>query len=185
MIPPTSQNPPEFAELLELYKFRKPKNVLEIGTHEGGTLYYWAKYAQPDTKIGSIDVQRINSEHYNSWKTYHDTEIIYRTAPSQDYESWKWAAQNFVALDWLFIDGGHSYDEVSKDFYLYSRLMSDNSIIAFHDILSYYPFNSEVSIFWDEIKNKYNFSEIIYPHHEWERGPGIGVIFLDSTERIF
>jgi predicted O-methyltransferase YrrM len=180
MIPPTSQNPREFEELLKIYKKEKPLKVLEIGSHEGGTLYYWLKYAQKNALVASIDNQRINDEHYDSWKSDPSVTCIYLTDKSQELSSWDWADKHLFPLDWLFIDGGHSYDEVSTDFNMYSSLVRDYGVVAFHDILSYPPYNSEVSKFWDEIKVDYDYDEIIYPppHGEWEKGPGIGVIYV-------
>lgn len=180
MIPPTSQNPKEFEELLWIYRQRRPKNVLEIGSHEGGTLYYWLRYGQPETRVASIDNQRINSEYYAEWCN-EDVECIYYTGLSQSDEAIKWAAENIAPIDWLFIDGGHSYEEVSEDYIAYSPMMNRRGVIAFHDILSYPPYNSQVSEFWDELKGrKKHTQEIIYPpdHGLWEKGPGIGVIYL-------
>ena len=36
-------------------------------------------------------------------------------------------------LDFLFIDGDHSYEGVKKDFELYSTIMSENGLITIHD----------------------------------------------------
>lgn len=180
MIPPTSQNPREFAELLEIYVTEMPIRTLEIGSHEGGTLYYWLKYAPPGAIVGSIDVQRINSDQYDSWKGDPSVKCIYLTDKSQELSSADWAIENLAPLDWLFIDGGHSYQEVEADFNMYGPLVREEGVIAFHDILSYFPYNSEVSEFWDDIKLKYDYDEIIHPppHNEWERGPGIGLIYV-------
>ena len=39
-----------------------------------------------------------------------------------------------IKLDFIFIDGDHSYEGVKKDFELYSSIMSENGIITIHDI---------------------------------------------------
>lgn len=39
-----------------------------------------------------------------------------------------------IKLDFIFIDGDHSYEGVKKDFELYSTIMSENAIITIHDI---------------------------------------------------
>jgi len=54
----------------------------------------------------------------------------------------------------LFIDAGHSYESVKKDYEIYSPLCTD--IVAFHDISAYvYKHNNkrnrEVKKFWDEL----------------------------------
>ncbi len=38
-----------------------------------------------------------------------------------------------IKLDFIFIDGDHSYEGVKKDFELYSQIMSENGIITIHD----------------------------------------------------
>jgi hypothetical protein len=38
-----------------------------------------------------------------------------------------------IQIDFLFIDGDHSYEGVKTDFELYSKLLSDQGIIAIHD----------------------------------------------------
>jgi hypothetical protein len=43
-----------------------------------------------------------------------------------------------IKIDFLFIDGDHSYDGVKKDFDLYSKIMSDNGVIVLHDTDSNY-----------------------------------------------
>jgi len=38
-----------------------------------------------------------------------------------------------IKIDFLFIDGDHSYEGVKKDFELYSQILSDSGIIIIHD----------------------------------------------------
>lgn len=38
-----------------------------------------------------------------------------------------------IKIDYLHIDAGHSYEDVKKDFELYSKLLSSNGIISIHD----------------------------------------------------
>jgi len=43
-----------------------------------------------------------------------------------------------IKIDFLYIDGDHSYEGVKKDFELYSNLLTDNGIIVIHDSDSEY-----------------------------------------------
>src|SRR5438046_1049866 len=45
----------ELSELLWLVEEHAPRNVCEIGTYAGGTLYCFCRLAQPDATIVSID----------------------------------------------------------------------------------------------------------------------------------
>ncbi len=175
--PKTSQNSKEFAQLLKLYIDRKPKKVLEIGTHEGGTFYYWLRCATPNTIVGSIDEQRIEPERYNEWLA-PGADYNYITCKSNDLGAYHFAKE-LGQLDWLFIDGGHSYDEIKHDFETYSPLVVPGGIIALHDIYSYSPYNSSVDYYWAKIKRLYQSEEILEFNKETGiLGPGIGVIFI-------
>ena len=79
-------------------------------------------------------------------------------------------------IDFLFIDGDHSYNGVKKDFEMYSPLVSKDGIIGFHDIVEGLEENvGGVPAFWQEIKNNYKYKEIV---ESWNQGGyGIGLIF--------
>lgn len=80
-------------------------------------------------------------------------------------------------IDFLFIDGDHTYEGVKQDFITYSRLVRSGGIIAFHDIRTVRP-GCGVKDFWEE------FSLTIPVENRWEfahqdfgpTGAGIGVI---------
>jgi predicted O-methyltransferase YrrM len=78
-------------------------------------------------------------------------------------------------LDFLFIDGDHSYEGVKKDFEMYSPLVRKGGIIAFHDIVGHsLETGCEVEKLWKEIKNGFNFKELIKDiNQNWA---GIGVL---------
>jgi len=64
-------------------------------------------------------------------------------------------------LDFLFIDGDHTYQGVRKDFEMYSALVREGGMIAFHDIVPGLPQSvGGVPKFWKEIKNNYAHKEI-------------------------
>jgi len=175
MIPQTSQNMDEFNELLEIYVRFQPVTVLEIGTHHGGTLYHWLKNAVPGTIVGSIDNQGIVSEAQASeWAAESVTARCWR-GDSASIEAITWARDNIAPIEWLFIDGGHMYNEVEADWNNYSPLVERGGIICFHDILPH-PY-SQVNELWNNLKQFYETQEIIKPHEEWKIGPGIGIIY--------
>ena len=65
-----------------------------------------------------------------------------------------------IKIDYLHIDAGHSYEDVKKDFELYTRLLSPNGIISIHDTDE--TFEKE-HIITDDILNEY--------HQEYANGP--------------
>ncbi len=79
-------------------------------------------------------------------------------------------------IDFLFIDGDHTYEGLKRDFEMYSPLIGKCGIIGFHDIKLYDPLaGCEVKKFWDEIKKEYKYLEIIEKESPWG---GIGLIYL-------
>jgi hypothetical protein len=82
----------------------------------------------------------------------------------------------------LFIDGDHSYEGVRRDFELYSHLVKDKGIIAFHDIVVHPPETGcEVSRLWNELKKRSQYSEII--NDRKQRWGGIGVAHIQKLRR--
>ena len=58
-------------------------------------------------------------------------QIILETSERAFYD---YFVRQDIKIDYLHIDGDHSYEGVKKDFELYSSIMSENGIITIHDI---------------------------------------------------
>ncbi len=80
-------------------------------------------------------------------------------------------------IDFLFIDGDHSYEGVKKDYELYSPFVRKGGIIAFHDIAVHPPIaGCEVHRFWQELQKTKESKELIEDKDQgWA---GIGVVFI-------
>ena len=78
-------------------------------------------------------------------------------------------------MDFLFIDGDHTYEGVKADFNMYSELVRPGGLIVFHDICRHAAgMNCEVDRFWQEVKNERRTREFV---HDTNQGTcGIGVI---------
>jgi hypothetical protein len=57
-------------------------------------------------------------------------QVIIETSERAYYD---YFVRQDIKIDYLHIDGDHSYEGVKKDFELYSTIMSDNGIITIHD----------------------------------------------------
>ena len=79
-------------------------------------------------------------------------------------------------IDFLFIDGDHSYDGVKKDYLMYSKLVNKGGVIAFHDIAKDDQPNKVCGVhkFWNEIKSDYKHKEFIDSPEQI--GFGIGIL---------
>jgi len=183
-----SQVREEIAELLRILKSLKPRICLEIGTAGGGTLFLFAQVANPDATLISIDLPggpfgggypAWKIPLYKSFARYPTQRIHLLRCNSHDQETLEMVRGTLGSrkLDFLFIDGDHSYEGVKRDFEMYSPLVRKGGIIAFHDIVSGPPENvGGVPEFWNDIKNKYKHLEIVKDPNQG--GYGIGVIFV-------
>jgi Methyltransferase domain len=65
-------------------------------------------------------------------------------------------------VDFLMIDGDHTYDGVRRDFEMYAPLVGQGNPIAFHDTLPHPEGSScEVERFWNEIRSEYRHTEFV------------------------
>ena len=183
----SSQIKEEIATLLKIMEKRKPRRLLEIGTAGGGTLFLFAKIASDDATIISIDLPggkfgggypQACAPLYESFATNRQNIHLIRQNShlAEALDEVKRILGN-EKLDFIFVDGDHTYEGLRNDFCIYSQLVKENGIMAFHDIV---PGNVEVvggaPRFWSEIKQKYAHRDLV---KDWgEGGYGIGVIFL-------
>jgi len=177
----------EITELLRLFAKHKPKFLLEIGTAKGGTLFLLARVSRPDAVIISIDLPggRFGGGYPEWRKMFYKSFAIHRQRHHLIREdSHALATLNMVKkilqrhkLDFLFIDGDHTYNGVKKDFKMYSGLVQKGGIIAFHDIVPGPPENvGGVPRFWNEIKHNLSHIELV---RDWKQeGCGIGLVFV-------
>lgn len=179
---PVFQHEAEFAELLDLYRARKPRRVLEIGTYHGGTLYHWLQNAAPGTTVVSLDSYAVGVDNrtcYSEWVPEGVTlEVI--EGDSRDPAT-VGAIGRWSPYEWIFIDAGHWYAEVKSDWDNYSPMCVEGGVVCFHDILDdrvHHP-EIEVAQLWREIKNareRYAWMEIVNDPDAW--WGGIGICFM-------
>jgi predicted O-methyltransferase YrrM len=155
----------EIGELYQAVRERRPKVVLEIGTCHGGTLYLWCQAADPNATIISIDLPEgdfgggypdCRAQFYQSFAT--GAQAIHLLRADSHSTGTSGQIQKLLAgrtIDFLFIDGDHSYAGVKQDFELYSQLLSKDGLIALHDIAPR-PDEPRIEVwkFWRELKQR-------------------------------
>jgi len=184
----------EIGNLLEILKNENPKVVVEIGTADGGTLFLLSQIASSDATIISIDLPEgeYGGEFYPDWKVSFYKSFVKESqkmhlirADSHDSKTLSEAKQILERrkIDFLLIDGDHSYNGIKKDFEMYSPLVKKGGLIAFHDIQIGPKENvGGVPEFWSEINTKFPSLEIVEKGHE--DGYGIGVLFFEADELL-
>lgn len=182
------QNTQEINELLNELRRLRPKNILEIGTYKGGTLYMFATAS--DTIKKSISIGLPATQSHEKCRAYRDKLLSTFTKNGQTYllseDSHSEATVERVReilgaekLDFVFIDGEHSYESVEKDFHMYLPLVREGGIMAFHDITDHNDKNIGVYKLWEKIKKNYNCKEISYSK---QGNYGIGVVYIGQNK---
>jgi len=81
-------------------------------------------------------------------------------------------------VDFLFIDGDHTYSGVKKDWDMYRKFLRPGSIVAFHDIYRCHNLPEiQVHKLWDELKDKYVSFEFTEGD---DKRMGIGALIYDD-----
>lgn len=184
-----AQKVAELSWAIQVVRKHEPKTVLEIGTMKGGTLAAWCECAADDALIVSVDlpggewgggytdadVDRLLGYAIKDQKILlirgdsHNDEI--RVDVERALDLWP--------VDFLFIDGDHTYEGVKQDFNDYAPLVAKGGLIGFHDI-AHHPAvpRCEVERFWEEIKGDYEHWEKKVDGDERGWGPwaGIGIL---------
>jgi len=106
----------------------KPHNILEIGS-KGVTFYLFNKFSTGKKVALDID------ENYAKYFLYTENEDFhFICGDSHSNDTFNEVSNVCDNYDFIFIDGDHTLDGVTKDFDMYRSLLSQNGYIGFHDI---------------------------------------------------
>jgi len=176
----------EITALVELLRTVPLRNVMEIGSESGGTFYLWCQLAM----LGGIKISLDLPTGASGSGLYANPRAL--AARMTEFQSWAprvrvitgdshavltkvqvVRALNGEKLDFLFIDGDHSYAGVKADWEDYRCLVRRGGLIAFHDIKDtefHRKRSCFVAHFWAELQGeKREFSTDLH----WG---GIGVV---------
>jgi cephalosporin hydroxylase len=191
------QVPSEIKQLLRLVADLRPRTILEVGTYKGGTFFMYARVAEPDALLISLDLPPGRMEAptggfdvgYTPWQARlfrsfarEQQRIELVQADSHDPKTAGQIRGLLAgrAVDFLFIDGDHSYPGVKADYEMYSPLVRPGGVIAFHDIVP----GPEARVggvprFWQELKQGRDAREFVA---DWnQQAFGIGVIIIPEA----
>jgi cephalosporin hydroxylase len=171
------QKEQELASFLALLADSPPEVVVEIGSDAGGTLWAWQQIGA--RRVIGVDQPR---GPYSSGQLLneHGCEVVY--GDSHDPATLQALKDLLVGelVDLLFIDGDHRYAGVKQDFEMYSPLVRDAGMIAFHDIC-HHPHHPDVGVdmLWRQLGGGAWKDEIITDPPTWG---GIGVLRRQPVE---
>ena len=174
------QRPAEIRALLERLAAEQPRRALEIGTANGGSLFLVSHVLSGGAHLISVDLP--DGEFgggYPAWRIplyrsflprLHRLDLVRADSHAPETMDRVRALLNGHQLDFLFIDGDHTYEGVRQDFDLYSPLVREGGLIAFHDITPAAADGSvegprllvgDVPRFWREIRDRYPSEELV------------------------
>lgn len=181
----TMQKESEFVPFVETVGEADPKTVLEIGTCRGGTLYFWCRYLDAELAVsldypgglfgGGYPERKV--KFFGSFCDDTDLECVRRDSHDPRTVDAVRDALDGREVDFLFIDGDHTYEGVKQDFEMYSPLVADGGIVAFHD--TEHRMNDDpdsfygVKRYWQEIEGRYETEEFVA---DGEHRYGIGMV---------
>lgn len=177
------QNHEEILEAAEFLRKQNIVNFMEIGTDQGGTFAIWSKISAADGKrisvdlphgeFGRMDFDVIKRDFY--LKTLgSDVTMIHGSSHDEGIYDTVVGLIGGTLLDFLFIDGDHTYEGVKQDYEMYKGFVKKGGFIGFHDIKDtqfHRDANCRVDQLWNELEGtKYEFVD-----NSSEYG-GIGII---------
>jgi predicted O-methyltransferase YrrM len=185
----------ELKSLIALVRQRRPKAVVEIGTHKGGTLFAWCQAADPEALIVSIDLPDglfgggYSEEEARRFQDFalpaQQLHTLRRNSHKRGTVRRLKSLLGGRPIDFLLIDGDHTYKGVKRDWEIYEPLVARGGLIAFHDILEHpkQPL-CKVDELWSELAPHHRTVEFTDPdddrgHGQWG---GIGVVFKDVEQ---
>ena len=126
-----TQEREEIQSLWMLIRALRPTTVVEIGVDEGGTLFIWTRASAPDAQLIGIDMRP--SGRLGRWSPFQlarrsfaqgHQRLHLLLARDSHAESTLEAVREVLdgaEIDFLFIEGDHSYEGVRRDFEMYGR----------------------------------------------------------------
>jgi predicted O-methyltransferase YrrM len=177
----------EIARLVTDVRRLKPERILEIGTAKGGTLYLWTRVACEDATIVSVDLPGgkfgggYSSLRIPLYKRFAQTEqsvhLIRASSHAPETLSQVRGLFGNAQIDFLFLDGDHTYEGVRDDWEMYGPLVRPGGLVAFHDVAMNYD-DTQVKRLWDELKGKFSYREYLFNSQGLY---GIGVLEMPAS----
>lgn len=156
----------------------EPRNILEIGTARGGTLFIWAHLAKARVVSCDIEDPGVRRPLYEAFPPpQSQCRVVHLHGDSHDAAFRARVEREFGAepVDFLFIDGDHTEKGVEADYNDYKHLVRPGGLIAFHDVIEKQALpTNQVYYFWRRLKPLVNAEEFI--DHPDQCGFGIGLI---------
>lgn len=170
----------EIRELVREVRSHEPETVMEIGSANGGTLYVWARALDTVRTMLSTDLDyrgRRDLLEYFAGRSGVSLRCIEGDSHSEATERAVEETLSGGTIDFLYIDGDHSYEGVKNDFETYESHVADDGIVGFHDVETD---GTGVPRLWAELTAEYDCRKIVA---EDRRGPSAsGILYKGGRD---
>lgn len=178
------QNAVELELAARAVKNFDPKVILEIGVANGASLATWAAVTEPDLVIGLDPLTNPKTPEAEASlnqliKDYNIQMIPHIDRAREAHEKLEKILGN-RKIDFMFIDGGHGYNDASYDFQFYSQYLNVPSIVGFHDVYGSDALadgGSLVNFYWDRVARQSGYNYDLFHNHS---SMGIGIIYINK-----
>ena len=164
----------------DLLHFVRPARLVELGSQYGCSLFTFCQAVRDfklNTEINAVDmwsgdigaemsgeevyalVQKTAATYYPEVKLHLFQMRFDQALPDFADES----------IDILHIDGGHTFEDVERDFTTWLPKLKENGIVLFHDVYS--PIDQGSCDHWEKTKKEYDC------HFDFTHSCGLGVLF--------
>jgi len=183
--PKIIQNLAELREVWNTVSMARPVSFLEIGSAHGGTLTAYAAACAPGARIVAVDDG--TRQHCR-----RDLKRVIPALRSRGFDA-QWVRGNSTdpqtietvraafnqPVDFLHIDGGHTYECVKSDWTNYGALVRPGGLVAFHDACTR-PGKGAAGVarLWGEIRATESTRTINAGIWKANSPAGIGVVYV-------
>ena len=164
----------------DLLHFVRPARLVELGSQYGCSLFTFCQAVRDfklNTEINAIDMwsgdigaeitgEEVYALVQKTAATYYPGVNLHLFQMRFDQALPDFANES---IDILHIDGGHTFEDVERDFTTWLPKLKENGIVLFHDVYS--PIDQGSCDHWEKTKRKYDC------HFDFTHSCGLGVLF--------
>ena len=164
----------------DLLHFVRPARLVELGSQYGCSLFTFCQAVRDfklNTEINAVDMWSGDIGAEMSGEEVY--ALVQKTAATYYPEvnlhlfqmRFDQALPDFAdeSIDILHIDGGHTFEDVERDFTTWLPKLKENGIVLFHDVYS--PIDQGSCDHWEKTKKEYDC------YFEFTHSCGLGVLF--------
>ncbi len=164
----------------DLLHFVRPARLVELGSQYGCSLFTFCQAVRDfklNTEINAVDMwsgdigaeitgEEVYALVQKTAETYYPDVNLHLFQMRFDQALPEFADES---IDILHIDGGHTFEDVERDFTTWLPKLTENGIVLFHDVYS--PIDQGSCDHWEKTKKEYDC------YFDFTHSCGLGVLF--------